>query len=393
MLVHCFKNVPYYQKLFIDHGLTPSDFNSIDDLSKIPLLSRDVLMEQISDFKSNDFNRYRPRKIRTSGTTGASMDIYWDIHSNVLELLSQYRHFCWTGYRLGDSFLDIRSVLMDDSKGYKWNWKCKGLEISTDIIDATNIEIYADLLRKYNIKLWRGFPESIDKFCRLLAEAGIDDVKPRSIISVSVTVREYHRQFIESWAGIPLCDSYGMDEHAALITQCREGGYHICAEYGVVEILKEDNTPAKPGEEGRIIATGLHNRAFPLLRYDTNDYAVVSKQTCSCGRTLPLIERLTGRMNDFIMDSKGNFISGPAWPMYAVKDIKKAQLIQENQFLINLYIVPMDTYKAENDRLLIDAYKRRYGQSVEINILHVAEVPFPRPGQKYKFAYGPNSRP
>ena len=55
----------------------------------------------------------------------------------MLELLGQYRHFSWTGYRLGDAFLDIRSVYMDDPKGYRWNWKCRGLEISTDITGDT----------------------------------------------------------------------------------------------------------------------------------------------------------------------------------------------------------------------------------------------------------------
>ncbi|MBN2414168.1 phenylacetate--CoA ligase family protein [candidate division KSB1 bacterium] len=387
MLDRCFNRVPYYQKLFRDRGLKRENFQSIDDLSKIPLLSRDDLLQRRDEFKANDFNRHRPRQIRTSGTTGASLDIFWDIHSNVLELLCQYRHFSWNAYRLGDPFLDIRSLFMDEPKGYRWNRKCRGLEISTDIIDSTNIEKYADLLRKYKIKLWRGYPESIDKFCRLLDKAGINDVKPRTIISVSVTVLDYHRQFIESWSGIPLCDNYGMDEHAALITQCPQGGYHINSEYGIVEILKQDNSPARPGEEGRIVATGLHNRAFPLLRYDTNDFAVVSDQTCSCGRTLPLIERLTGRSNDFIMDSNGKWLSAPAWPMYMISGIKKAQLIQESRFLINLFIVLMDPSTKRDDQILIDAYKKRYGRSMKVRIFYVDEVPFPRHGQKYKFAY------
>jgi len=387
MLDHCFNKVPYYQQLFRELGLRRSDFRSLSDLAKIPPITRDVLLQKRDDFKATDFHRHRPRQIRTSGTTGASLDIFWDVHSNVLELLGQYRHFSWTGYRLGDPFLDIRSLFMDDPKGYKWNWKCRGMEISTDNIDSTNIKKYADLLRKYKIKLWRGYPESIDCFCRLLDKAGIDDVKPKNIISVAVTVQDYHRQFIESWTGKPLCDNYGMDEHVALITQCPQGGYHINSEYGIVEILKQDNTPAQPGEEGRIVATGLHNRAFPLLRYDTNDYAVVSDQTCSCGRTLPLIGRLTGRSNDFIMDSRGKWISAPAWPMYMVTGIKKAQLIQENQFLINLYIVPINSNIKRNDQILIDAYKKRYGHSVEIKIFYVDDVPFPGYGQKYKFAY------
>ena len=130
--------------------------------------------------------------------------------------------------------------------------------------------------------MWRGYPECIYHLCRLLADAGIEDVKPKTLVCVSVDVLHYQREFIESWAEVPLCDSYGQDEHIALITQCPEAGeYHIAMEYGIVEIIKEDGSPAKPGEEGRIVGTGLHNKAFPLIRYDTMDCAVASERTCS----------------------------------------------------------------------------------------------------------------
>jgi len=387
ILDQCFNNVPWYQQLFREYALNRSDFNSLADLAKIPILSRETLLQKRDEFKAGDFNNHKPCQIRTTGTTGAPLDVYWDVHSNVMELLCQYRHFSWAGYHLGDAFLDIRSILMDNPQGYRWNWKCRGLEFSSDIINSNNIALYAELLRKFKIKLWRGYPESLYYFCCLLDKAGIDDIKPTSIISVSVTVQEYHRQFIEAWSGVPLCDNYGMNEHVALITQCPQGGYHIASEYGIVEILKQDNTPAAPGEEGRIIATGLHNKAFPLLRYNTNDFAVVSTRTCTCGRTLPLIERLTGRINDFIMDARGQWLSAPARSMRKVNGIKKAQLVQENQFLLNLYIVPLDATIKRDDEILIDTFKKRYGHAVEIKIFYVDEVPFPGYGQKYKFAH------
>ncbi|OVE79707.1 hypothetical protein BVY01_01660, partial [bacterium I07] len=72
--------------------------------------------------------------------------------------------------------------------------------------------------------------------------------------------------------------------------QCPESkGYHIAPEYGIVEIIASDGTAARDGEEGRLIATGLHNRAFPLIRYDTMDFAIASERRCTCGRTLPII--------------------------------------------------------------------------------------------------------
>ena len=386
MLDHCFEKVPYYQRVFKQLGLQRSDFRSLDDLSLLPVIDRYTLIDFHEEFKASDFKKHKPKKIKTSGTVGALMYVYWDINSNILELLCQLRHFSWIGYRIGEPFLDIRSVVFEDSKEFKWNWKCRGLELSSDYIDSSNIERFAGFLRKYRIKLWRGYPESIDYLCRLLKSAGIEDVKPKYVNCVSVAVHSYQRRIIEQWTGIPLCDSYGIREHNCLICQCPEGGYHMASEYGITEIIKEDGTPARAGEEGRIVATGLHNKAFPLLRYDTMDFAVATDRKCSCGRKLPLIERLTGRINDFIRDTRGRLVSAPAFPMYFGENVRKAQLIQNNKHSIDLYIVPDKNYSKKTDPILINEYKKKMGFSMEVNIHHVKEVPFPRKGKKYKFA-------
>ena len=384
MLDHCFANVPYYRRLFAELGLRRSDFASLEDLSRIPILTRDVLLSHREEFKADDFERWRPQEIPTTGTTGTPFHFYWDIDSNVLELTCQWRHFSWAGYRLGEPFLDIRSRELDVPNGYKWNWRCRGLEMSEDIINASNIQKYAAVLRRHRIRLWRGDPASIDSLCRLLSEAGIDDVKPEYVSSHGEALLDHQRQLIESWAGVPVCDSYGLKEHNALICQCPEGGYHIAPEYGIVEIIKGNGSPALPGEEGRIVATGLHNRAFPLLRYDTRDYAVQSGRACSCGRALPLIERLTGRLDDRLLTVDGRWVSGLPFPFWFVKGIRKAQLVQEEPLALDVYLVPDRDYNGEGESDLRADYKERLGEAMDIRIHRVEEVPFVKT-RKFKF--------
>ena len=105
------------------------------------------------------------------------------------------------------------------------------------------------MLRKYRVKLWRGHPGALYWLCYLLHDAGHDDVKPKCIFTCAETLLGYQREFMESWSGVCVCDSYGLKEHTALICQCPEGRYHIASEYGIVEIVKDDGSPAKPGEE------------------------------------------------------------------------------------------------------------------------------------------------
>ena len=377
MLDHCFSKVPYYQKLFAELGLKRSDFRSLEDLSRIPILSKEMLLEHHEEFKAGDFGRYRPQEIRTSGSTGTPMCVYWDIDSNVLELTCMWRHFSWSGYRLGQPFLDISSDVVEGPQKHRWNWKCRGLVISGLYVNESNIYEYAQILRKYSPRLWRGHPSPMYSFCRLLSEAGIGDVKPQYIYSHAESLLDYQRQFIEVWAGVPICDNYGLKEHNALICQCPEGGYHIASEYGIVEIVKDNGSPAQAGEEGRIVATGLHNKAFPLLRYDTGDYAVQSNGTCSCGRTLPLVERLIGRQADRLLTTDGKWVSITRFAFPGVAGIRRAQLVQEEPLTLDVYVVPGKGYRAEGEAILQTEYKKRLGDATDIRIHLVEEVPVP----------------
>ena len=385
LLDHCFENVPYYRQLFAKLGLHRSDLTSVEDLSRIPVLSNDVLLEQHKDFKADNFKRFRSHEVYTSGTTGTPMCVYWDRDSNVLEFTCQWRQFSWTGYRIGESFLDIRSRTFGVPNGFIWNRKCRGLEVSSDNIDLSNIEKYAKLLRKFRIKLWRGYPSSIYLLCSLLDQAGIKDVKPKYVVPCAESLMGYQRDFIESWAGIVVCDNYGLKQHNALICQCPEGGYHIASEYGIIEIINDDGLPVQPGQEGRIIATGLHNKAFPLLRYDTGDYAVRSDGKCSCGRTLPLVESIIGRADDRILNAKGKWVSGLQFIFLPfVQEIHTAQLVQKQRKTIDVYIIPAKDYSNQTKIRLNNEFKKKLGESMKIRIQPVQEIPF-RSSGKFKF--------
>ncbi len=384
LLNHCFSNVPYYKTLLSSLGLKRSDFNCLEDISKLPILNKNKVLDQNESFKAKLFEKYRPSKRNTTGTTGTPLQVYWDLDTNVMELLCHWRHYSWFGYKLGMPFLDIRSYSQHLSGHFRWNWKCQSLEISSSHLNESNIKAYAKLFKRYRIRFWRGHPHAIDQLCRYLDNAKIYDVKPKYIVTVGEALLEYQRHFIESWTGVFIGDNYGLTEHNALICQCPEGGYHIATEYGLVEIIKEDGTPANFGEEGRIIATGLHNKAFPLIRYDTGDYAILSNQTCSCGRTLPLIEALTGRIDDHVMDVNGRWVSSLYRSFKFVKGIRCSQIVQKEFGAIDVYIVPAKDYNEHIKTLLLAGLHKELGERMNIQIYTVRELPF-QSLKKFKF--------
>ncbi len=383
LLLHCSAHVPRYRQLrqfdYKDPDLSPELI-----LQTFPVIDKEYVNEYYHEFLADNRDVYRPKRVPTSGTTGRVLNVLWDRPSNILELLCQYRHFSWTGYRLGDPFLDIRSVQFNKPVTHSWNWRCRGLELSSDRIDHGNIDDYAELIRNYGIRLWRGHPSAIADLCILLKNAGHQKNRPCSVITASETLWDYQREIIEAWTGVRVCESYGLKEHNALITQCPEGGYHINAEYGIVEIIKEDGSYALPGEEGRIVGTGLHQRAFPLIRYDTGDYAVQSDKICPCGRTLPLIEKFTGRIDDRLMHAGGFRVSGLSFAFHSIGGIRKSQLVQNEIHRLEVYIVPDKDFRHEETVCLVQLLKDKLGAEMEVIIRIVDEIPFPAKG-KTKF--------
>ena len=375
MLDHCFENVPYYQEEFARLGLHRSDFRSLDDLPMIPVINKWTLIDNYDEFKASNFHKFNPVEVYTTGSTGTPLKYYIDINSNVMELTSQWRHFSWVGYRLGQPFADIRNKIVNPPIGFKWNWKCRSIDVSTLGINSKTIGEYVELFKKYHIKFWRGHPSALHHLCEVLKDSGINDVKPDLIISSAEPILAYQRRLIESYAGVPVCDNFGLHEHNMLVCQCPQGGYHIASEYGIVEILKNNGEPACSGEEGRIIATGLHNRAIPLLRYEIGDYAIPSEKTCVCGRTLPLVESLTGRYMERVFTSDGRGISQMRYSLKLGKNIRMTQFVQEKRGEVDLYIVPDKNYTTENNQEMFDELKQSFGESMVFHIHIVTDVP------------------
>jgi len=384
LLDHCFENVPYYRDRWKALGLRRGDFKSLGDLSKLPVISKIDLLNHSDAFKSYRFEKYRPRSLQTTGTTGSPMKVYWDINSNVLELLCQWRYYSWFGYRIGMPFLDIRNFHQHLKGKWAWNWKCRGLETSIFFWNDSNAAECAGMLKKYKVLLWRGNPWAIYQLCRCFKQAGIRDAKPKYITTVGEMLLNYQRDFIENWTGCTIGDNYGLTEHTALMSQCPEGNYHIASEYGIVEILKEDGTPAEPGEEGRIISTGLHNRAFPLLRYDTGDYAVPAGGQCACGRTLPIVKELKGRIEDKVLAVNGKWIASLHWSFKSAAGIRCSQIVQNTAGSIDVYIVAMEEYNQDIQDGIVSGLHAELGDKMEIRVHLVDAVPF-RSSKKYKF--------
>jgi phenylacetate-CoA ligase len=391
------EQVPYYRALFKKIGIEISEITELNahtTLRKLPILSKSILREHPDRFISRDFKRYHPKAISTSGTTGTPLTIYWDKGSNVMEFCSIQRLWRWAGFRLGQPFLDLRSRPMPDLDSrlrhigqaiYLVNQKVRGIEFSSDFINDDNIKNYYEILLRYRPRLVRGHPQAIEHLSSLLIKHELDGWQPKAITTASEALYDFQRQQIQQAFAAPILDSYGLKEHNVFIAQCAEGSYHISPEYGICEILDDDGTPLPPGEEGWIIATGLHNYAQPLLRYNTLDRGALGDDLpCPCGRTLPKLHSLAGRIDDCIYTSTGQRFSGFSFAFFDRPGLMKARLIQTDWEYVRVEIVATAEFTKEIRQDLVDALEKKVDHQIHFQIQQVADIRQDTPG-KFKF--------
>ena len=136
---------------------------------------------------------------------------------------------------------------------------------------------------------------------------------------------------MENSFGCKVFDKYGSREFSGIAYECEaHQGHHVVAESYVVEILK-DGRPAKPGEMGEVVVTDLNNYCMPLIRYRLGDVAVAvdPKASCACGRGLPLIGKIEGRVQALIFGKSGRYMPGTFF----------AHLFKDYEYLIRQYFV------------------------------------------------------
>ncbi len=147
----------------------------------------------------------------------------------------------------------------------------------------------------------------------LLALALLEDGRTpafEACLSHGSQLHDHYRRVIETAFRCPVWERAGTVETGVIVHPCREASsLHIPAEVLYVELARADGTPAGAGEVGEILVTTLRNPAMPLIRYRTGDLAVRRADPCSCGRTLPMLERVVGRAPEVLVTASGGLIA------------------------------------------------------------------------------------
>lgn len=393
LIKHAYENVPYYHCIFQERGLTPRDIETVEDLQKLPILTKNDIRQNLSDLIAKDSNKRKPFLNSTSGSTGEPLQYYATMDCFAIGWASTFRSWAWAGYRLGDKRVTFGGAsLVPTNISFKFRLRYfmeRNLPLTSFGMTDKVMEKYAQRIARFKPRYIRGYPSAISTFARYIAERGINDIRPQAIFTTAETLLPGQREIMESVFKCEVFDQYGLNDGGAMIMECpTHEGYHVMSEKAVVEIIKDGKKTA-PGEQGEIITTDLHNYAMPFIRYATGDLATPTDASCSCGRGLPLVKSIEGRIINSIRLKDGTLLSGvPFQDVFESIELERAgavrqyQVIQEDINQVVIKIVKGPNYVSEDTNRIMHESKNHTGGEMEIKIEFADDIPTTAAGKR-----------
>jgi phenylacetate-CoA ligase len=373
---HAYHNVPFYRRLFDSRGVKPSDIKRIEDLQKLPVVTREDL-QNCPDLErvAQGADLTRCVKIGTSGSTGRPLEIGTTprdrnvFHPSFLRVYMAFGLRPW--HRM--AVLQGRQKLLQSASWYeRFGIFRKSIVFSQ--ISAGELINKVQALRPH---LLLGYVLTL----KLMAEAALQQngstFRIPWIASTSGTLDDSGKSLIERAFNARVIDIYASEEAGAVIAwECPTcSGYHINSDLLIVEFLR-DGSPAGPGEDAQVVVTNLQNYTMPFIRYDQGDIACRSSSQPVCGRSLPLMQSVVGRAMDYLVLPNGTKLN--PHHVFLVLDstvgVGEWKIVQENLHLVKVFMSLSKGRDTGIVRQVIEGLRRIIGPDVELEVVQVDQI-------------------
>ena len=374
LLLHASASVPFYADRLARAGYLPDRPLSDQVWSVIAPLERSEVQRAGTALNSG---RVPPThgsigSWSTSGSTGRPVTILQTALVRQVRRALTIRNHLWHGYEFGAKMGVIRN-LPDGSAEYPnglhlpdWGEVTQsvmvtGPSVSLSVSASTDQQI--EWLERQQPDYLHVFATIALDLLRHIRARGGGPRQLRHVTTFAEMLAPETRTLCRELWGIELADIYSGRDVGVIALQCPENEhYHVQSEGILVEVLDERDRPCAPGEVGRVVVTPLHNFATPLIRYANGDYAEVG-EPCACGRGLPVLRRILGRVRNMLTLPDGRRI----WPRLSetryeeVAPIRQFQVVQKSRTRLEIRLAAERTLTAVEEASLGDLIRARLG--------------------------------
>ncbi|MBI5838092.1 MAG: phenylacetate--CoA ligase family protein [Candidatus Eisenbacteria bacterium] len=388
---------PFHAGRFRAAGLDPASF-SMDDFRRLPPLTKADVRAHGADLLARGFPEAKRLASKTGGSTSVPLQFFVDFDSNVRKTALALRNNSWAGWNVGDKVamvwgahdlnaslkIRLRNLLLD-----------RAIALDTLRLDAAMMHDFARRMRSHRPTVVFGHSHSMYILASFMRRHGYGAPTVRTVISTSTVLADIERATLEDVFQCKVFDRYGCEEVSLIASECdAHSGMHLNSDHLLVEFLVEGR-PAAPGECGEIHLTDLTNVAMPFIRYRVEDAGTPTDRACPCGRGLPLMEKVQGRVADFIVTPEGRVIFGVSiLDNFTAKflGLERVQIVQERMDHLLFRVVKGADFTDE----VLAAFRARipefFGPTMKYDFEFVDQIPREASG-KYRFTISKVANP
>jgi phenylacetate-CoA ligase len=384
---HAYERVPFYRKRMDDVGVKPDRLLSPEDYQRIPVLTRDDLRHHKEELVAEGFPREQLIPNGSGGSTGAPVTFYHDAAHVAASQAAKLRNFRWAGWEPGDAWARLWGSNFDVAphqqlRGKIWEHLTRVRWLSCFEMDEASMRRYARELAKFQPDVIEAYVNPLYLFSRYLRARGLaGSIRPHGAIVSAETLSDYHRADIEDVLGCKVFNRYGCREVGDVAHECPSGSMHLNAETVYAEFLVGGRS-ARAGEAGEIILTPLDLYGMPMLRYQVEDIGSPAAGECACGRGLPLMHMVQGRVQDLIVTRSGQHLTGVFFAhLLKQLDVEKFQVVQDSLDSLHFYIIPGAGFGDAQAAYVRQKFGEYTANEIDLRLCLTDEIPLTASGK------------
>ncbi len=373
LVAHAAARVPYYRERFRERGLDPGDIRGVEDIARLPVLTRESLRGHWRDLVAEGWPRDRLWFHPSGGSTGMPITIVTSREAMEMEY-----GFYWARRRPGvtrsDPFATFTAnpvvpARQDRPPFWRDNWAARQRLYSVFHLSERNLPAYVTDLDRRPCVYFQGYPSALFTLAEWVLRTGYRFRNPiRAFFSTSEVLQPGWREAIERAFHCRVWDQYGQGEAAGSITEYECGHLHVDMDYGVIELWPVSEEDGLVRAE--VVATTLHNLAWPLIRYRVGDLVLYDpSERCPAGRPGPVIRRIEGRTSQFFTLPDGRRITSLMGLSIHCRNARSIQVVQEQPGAIRVHVVPAPEWSDTDREHLLGVFRARLGYEVGIEVV------------------------
>jgi phenylacetate-CoA ligase len=399
LLRYAFANVPFYRERLLAAGVVTGGEPPRVDLAqffRLPPLTREDLRRHSDDLRDRGEPRRGTFTLTSGGTTGVPVRILRGRATYAFARAVQVWFDEWSGCSLGEPRVILtgrRPFLRERVRGWIGSIVRNELRLYAPHLAARRLTAYIGRINRHRPVQAVGAPWLLHEIARHGEASGRPIVPLRAVMTSSEALMPEMARALRRVFGAPVFNRYGTSELGPNACSCGvEPRLHVSQLTHLVEVLRPDGQPCEPGEPGEVVITHLVNREMPLIRYRIGDVAMPGpRDPCCCGRTLPSIAEVSGRVMDTFVKWDGTLVSGSSVRRFyrSVSGIRQFQVVQLAPTRVHVRLVERPEIanaaplRQANLRIIEQHFRRVLGDDCRVTFEFLDEIPRERSG-KYR---------